>query len=353
MNKKRRNSSVELLRILSMLTIVGVHYFGCCDTENKLLQGGSLSFETFLMVKLLFSYGVNIFVIITGYYMVGRWEVNIRKAFDLLWWIAFYGIIMFGISIAIGINSFTVAGMVKTLFPILWNMRWFVKAYIILFLLVPYINVMLDNINKRQHEIIIAVLLILFSLWPFLLPCPPMDDYGFSYNHFIVLYIISAYLRKYVTTVNTKICICLFLTSTLLLFAIMHVDQSLPIMGTMKTMAIAHNSPLKLVACFSLFLLFANREWYHKTVNTLAASAFAVYVIHGDFNTMEYMFTILLKGNACQYGWMWLPHLLSVLVTVYLVCFAIDYAVKKSIGKVFSQLFDKIRILNCRISTKQ
>lgn len=352
MSKKSRNSSIELLRILSMLTIIGVHLFGACKTEYFLASGGKVSYEFFSFVKLLFSYGVNIFVIITGYYMVNRNEVSIRKAFDLLWQISFYGAILFGVSLAIGINTFSFAGLTKSLFPILGGLRWFVKAYIILYLLIPFINVALNNISQTQHKSLIVILVILFSIWPFILPYPPMDDYGFSYNHFVVLYVISAYLRKYITEIRTTVCCVLFLTSTLLLFGLMHIDTQLPIISTMKEMVLAHNSPIKLVACFSLFMIFAKAEWYANWVNTLAASAFAVYVIHGDFNTMGWMFTRLLRGVDFQCGWMWLPHLAATLFVVYFSCFVIDWLVRSSIAKCFNNLFDRIKILNIKISTK-
>lgn len=347
---RNRNSSVELLRIFSMLTIVGVHYFEACQTEKLLrVGGGELSYELYELINLLFSYGVNIFVIITGYYMVSRTEVNLRKAFDLLWQIAFYGCILFGVSIVTGLQNFSLPGLVKSIFPILFNLRWFVKAYIILYLFIPFINVAINNISRIQHKSLIIILVVLFSIWPFILPYPPMDDYGFSYNHFVVLYVIAAYLRKYVTEIQTKTCCTYFIVSTILLYGLLHIDTQIPILSTMKVMALAHNSPIKLVACFSLFLMFAKVEWHISWVNTIAVSAFAVYVIHGDFNTMHWMFTSLLRGDSYQYSWLWLPHLVVTLLLIYVSCFAIDYVYRNSIGKCFNWLFDKMSFLNFKI----
>ena len=347
--KGDRNSSVELLRILSMLTIVGVHYWGCCGTLDKISPKDS-SYEVMKVLELLFSYGVNIFVIITGYFMIDRMEVNFRKAFDLLWQIAFYGSILFFVSVAISINSFSLGGLLKSIFPILGGLRWFVKAYIILYVLAPYINRLLNSTSQKSHRLLIVILCLLFSVWPFLLPYPPVDDYGFGYSNFIVLYVIAGYLKKYVQQIHVGKCLAFFVVSSSLLFFLMHVETNLPVLVTMKTMALAHNSPIKLVACFSLFLMFVRMTWYNKAVNILAASAFSVYVIHGDFNTMEWMFTDLLRSKDYQEAWIWLPHFLCVLVVVYVVCFVIDTAVRHTVGRIWTKIFDRIRWLNFRIS---
>ena len=343
-----RNSAIEFLRILSMLTIVGVHYWGACHT-TEIIERNDNSYMVLKMLQVLCSYGVDIFVIITGYYMIGRTFVNIRKVFDLIWEIAFYGAILYCLSIQIGINTFTLPGLIKAVFPFLIGLRWFVKAYIILFLLIPFINKVLNAIDKKAHLSLASILLILFSLWPFILPYPPMDDYGFSFNNFIVIYVIAAYIRKYVYEYDVKWCVWAFFISTLLSYFLMVLPDGGGIFSIMKVMVLAHNSPLQIVACFSLFMLFLKMEWHNRYINMLAASAFSVYVIHGEFNIMQWMFAILFRGNQFQYGWVWLLHWFGTILIVYIVCFIIDSIVKSTILRIFSICFDECKYLNLTI----
>lgn len=343
-----RNSSIELLRIIAMLSIVSVHYWSCLKTQQNLKDQG-FSYEIFLILNQLMEYGVNIFVIITGYYMATAKSISIRKAFDLLWDIALYGSIMFFISIAIGINSFSLSGLIKSIFPIMSGLRWFVKAYIILYLLIPFINKVLQNITSKQHLILIGILLALFSFWPFILPNPPMDDYGFSYNHFIVLYIIASFFRLHKNDVPLRWSWTIFIISSLLIWGLIHLNISLPIFSTMKTMALAHNCPIKIAASFSIFLIFNKYNWHNKSINILAASAFSVYVIHGDFNIMQWMFETLFHGKEFQQGWGWIFHWGFTIIMIYLICFVINNLVKKTIGTILCRIFDKVAILNLKI----
>jgi len=346
--KSKRNSAIELLRIFSMLAVIGVHYLSCCKTAEHIIPENQ-TYELLNLTELLLSYGVNMFVIITGYFMVGNRESNFRKVFDLLWEVCFYGIILYCISLIYGIQHFSTGILFKSMFPLLFGLRWFVKAYVILYLLSPFINVGLDYISKEKHMILIIILGCFFSLWPFLMPSPPLDDYGFSYNHFIVLYIIANYLKKYVHQYSLKKCFLYLIASSAVSYLLMLSTFDFPIFSTMKAMSLAHNSPFNVISCFSLFMIFAHFSWYNKWINLFAASAFAVYIIHGDFNTMGYLFSNVLKGTDYQTDWIWFFHLLISIIIIYIGCFVFDFIMKQTILKIFHMLFDKVKILNLRI----
>ena len=68
--KRERDSGMELLRIFAMLLVIGVHAFsyGGFYAEAK-AQGGHVAAAA-LFMKLATRAAVNIFVIITGYFMV-------------------------------------------------------------------------------------------------------------------------------------------------------------------------------------------------------------------------------------------------------------------------------------------
>ena len=80
MNK--RKSNLELLRILSILMIITIHYFLYmmnCDFNN--LNNFSQT-NNFYLVRILESFciiGVNLFALITGYFMIKKESVNIKK----------------------------------------------------------------------------------------------------------------------------------------------------------------------------------------------------------------------------------------------------------------------------------
>ena len=296
---KTRNSSVELLRILSMLTIVAVHYLGNNDLQ-ELTKTLSLEGGCFIVLNTVFNYGVNIFVIISGYYMCETTEVCIIKILKLLFDVAFYGICMYFVGVFFGVNNFSSFEIIKAMFPIFAGHRWFVKAYMVMFLLAPFTGKLLSNLNQKAHLTLIFICTIFLPLWPSFFPYPPIDDYGFDFVHFILLFIISGYLRKYIKIINEKICVLLLVGSSLVTVSVKMVSSagiSIPGLSVFTGYALAHNNPFNIIACCSVFLLFAKREFHSKVINLLAASSFAVYLIHGDPNMMKFIFNRLFFLN--------------------------------------------------------
>lgn len=351
--KSTRNSSVELLRILSMLTIVGVHYLGN-NSLNELSNSFTVEGEFFIIIKTLLNYGVNIFVIISGYYFSDKTECSVRKVVKLLFDVSFYGFCMYLISILVGVNSFSISGLGKSVFPLFAGYRWFIKAYIVMYLLSPFVAKLLCHISQKAHLSLIVVSGLFLSLWPYFLPSPPIDDYGFSFVNFILLFIIAGYLRKYINIIKAGYCVLLFLGCTAVTVSL----QTLKCagitgfgIGSIASYSLAHNSPFNILACCCVFLLFVKRSYYSKVINFFAASAFAVYLIHGDFNMMGFIFNNIFKSDQFQNGTIWIPHMFVTCVLIYVICVAIDFLKIHSVDILINKMFDKIRIINYRIKS--
>lgn len=347
--KKTRNSSIELLRIFSMLSIVIVHYWHSLNSDY-LITPSNPSFEVYKILKVIMNYGVNIFVIISGYFMVGRTEVNVRKVFNLVWEICFYGTVILLIALLLGTHTFSLTHFAKVEFPYICTTgKWFVRAYIIMYLFVPFLNRLIANISQKSFKTLLCILIALFSIWPFILPYPPMDDWGYSWNHFVLLYLIAAYLRLYVQKVSMKLLVVLFVFCTMINYFLEIANTDIPIISNMSAMVGAHNNPFSMIACFSLFLIFANYQWYSRVVNSVAATAFTVYVLHTDPTIGGWYWNGIFNGGAYQHGWVWLPHLVLTSITIYGICTVLSLLVKQTFERLWTPLFDRIRMINLLI----
>lgn len=67
--------------------------------------------------------------------------------------------------------------------------------YIVLFLLIPFINILLNNIDKETYKKLLIVILLVFSLWDSIMSNKIIADSGYGIVNFIVLYIIGGYLK--------------------------------------------------------------------------------------------------------------------------------------------------------------
>ena len=185
---ENRKSNVELLRIVAMLMIIGLHFFGYANAAS--IYDGVQSANSYFW-KIAESFcvgGVNIFVLISGWFLTNKGSVNIRKIVDLIIQVAFWSGIGFLLICLFGISPFNIKTMIKVMLPYFFGMRWFVTAYIIYFLLIPFLNAGLSALGKKSHRILLFICGFLFCVWPSFLPNPPLDDYGYSFVHFIFLY---------------------------------------------------------------------------------------------------------------------------------------------------------------------
>lgn len=94
---------------------------------------------------------VNTFVLISGYFLTGHKSVKIKKVVELYLIMCFYNILFFVIGCAVGLYTFSIKG-VYAVVSFLVSRKWFLKTYIIFMLLVPFLNKLVDNMNKSEHK---------------------------------------------------------------------------------------------------------------------------------------------------------------------------------------------------------
>lgn len=345
-----RKSNIELLRILAMLCIVGVHYLSGSNAIDNIV-GGEHNIA-YIILETILGAGVNIFVLITGYFMIEKREICIRKILKLLFDIAFYGLSIFIITLIIGINQISALGMIKSVVPILFGYRWFVKAWMICYIFIPFINKTLISLNRKEFQILIIIMVILFSIWPFFIPNPPLDDYGYSFWHFIFIYVIAAYIRRFPINIKIRNTVIILLFSWISTIVISFLGNSnMLILKNMYGYKWALNSPFMILSSCMIFILFQNIKIknYNKLINKLAKSAFAVFLIHGDFNIMEYLFKNICKADRMYATYMWVPYMFICISIIYFICFLVDLIKIHSVDIVINYIFNKIKICNYRI----
>lgn len=334
--KPPRDSNIELLRILMMLVIIAHHYVVNSGIAPLILRGVQLySFN--LAFALCFGFGgkmaINVFVLITGYFMC-RKEFRWRKVVNLLCLMVFYRYVIYVAFLLTGYEAFNLKEFVKTvLFVPLEFGKGFSSSFLGLYVLVPFINKAIQNFEKKDLQRLILTLLFLFTvLSSFLL------NTAFEYiGWYVTVYLIGAYLHLYPVELLEKRKNCLWLTlATLFLcyasvivisFAALKMKRNLPVYwfvsDSNKILAVA-----TAVAFFCLFKTF--RIGHIKVINTLAASTFGILLIHASSDTMRNWLWNDVMQTAQAYTQRLFPlYAFAAVFTVYIVCFAIDFARKQ------------------------
>lgn len=196
---KRRMANYELLRILAMLMVITLHYLN--HTGSLLVPGeaadgrriaGSL-IEAFCIVA------VNVYVLISGYFLVEA-GFKVKRILILVCQVWFYALLIPVIMLGTGIfgGEGGIYRLVQYVLPLQTEHYWFATSYVLLYLFTPLLNVAVKSMGKRQLQVTVAGLLLLFCGVKSVMPIELVTDrYGYDFGWFLCIYLVAAYIRLY------------------------------------------------------------------------------------------------------------------------------------------------------------
>ena len=278
---QERSSNIELLRILSMFLVLMIHYI----PSRTLPTHDTLAHDTLgtlfdLELRSISFVCVNCFILISGYFGI-RWKL---KSFsNLLFQILFWAIIC-PVIVSAATDSSNATDLFKTLYHNTFS-RWFIEAYIGLYILAPMINRFIEKSTHRELGIFILAFYLFSTLFGYLGKAYDFNK-GMSIISLVGLYLIGAYLRrKYVY-------LGVYLVTGFIMVAI----AALILKAGFSITPYSYLNPLIVLESIALFLFFKKLNIGSiKWINYIAVSSFAVYLIHNDLSIKP------LYCAACDY----------------------------------------------------
>lgn len=184
--KAPRQSNLELSRILAMYLIV-MHHFSVHGGVSIWSGSAPLSFNFYLdqLLSTGGKIGVNLFVLITGYFLAKKFSKFSSLVY--LWIKTFsYVIIFFLLFCALGLHPFSWSSLVSCFFPIRNDFYWFVSAYFLLILLSPFITIGIKALGQRKLFAFLLIFGFFWSVIPTLTTKP--EYYGSTLFWFVYLF---------------------------------------------------------------------------------------------------------------------------------------------------------------------
>lgn len=344
MNK--RNSKLELLRIISIIMIIISHYTAHNNVVNYTLP---LGFNRFILeFSLLGNIGVVVFILISGYFMINQKKIKLKKLIRLVFQTFFYSCFIYVLFVILKYNTFNITDFIKACLPITFKEYWFATAYILLYLFSPFINIFLNNLSKEKYIMFIVLEIALFSILPIV---TNNDFYGNELIQFVMFYSIGGYIRLHISEQNAKSkkinLYLLFLSIAFLTFSIIIFDVlgiKYDIFLNKSSYFFQRNSPIILMLAVSLFNTFAfAKPKYNKVINELSSLTFGVYMIHDNKYIRMIIWSKIFKISNYVNCWYMIFHLIGCVTLIYIVCSVIEGIRKNIIEKnLFIKLEDKI-----------
>lgn len=343
-----RNSNIELFRILSMLLIIAHHYVvnsGLTSAEGPIFSNiWSLPSQFLLQFGAFGKIGINCFVLITGYFMC-KSRITVKKFVKLLFEVMFYKLIICSVFWVSGYAPITLKSVLNAIIPFKSIAQNFTGTYLVFFLCIPFLNILIHNLNEKQH----IKLLLLSSFIYILFGSIPGFSVNMNYvSWYITLYFIASYIRLYPKKIynNTKFwglttlcCVILSLLSVVACSYIgMKINRTIPFFFVADS-----NKLLAVLTGLCSFMFFKNINIKQsKFINTISATTFGVLLIHANSDIMRQWLWKDICNNIAAYNCAWLPlHAVACVVIIFISCSVIDMLRIRFIEKPFFAFWDK------------
>lgn len=281
---KIRQSNIELLRIIAMLQVLLIHAnFGslgsptalemCCNTVDSLFR---IVFQT---ISVCF---VDVFILISGWF-------GIRLSWNGLWkfifqWL-FFTIGLYITSLLL-FNDWISIERIKNCFS-----NWFVLSYLLLYIISPVLNHFTEHASKNEFKIVLFLFFLYQTVlgWMFTGLLSFIDD-GYSPISFCGLYLLARYCRLYTPTfISGSAKRDLKYIFLLIVFNVFIFSLPLILFGSIGGgKFLSYISPTTIVMALFVLIFFSKLTITNKAVNWLAASCFAVFLIHTEPHVMPY-----------------------------------------------------------------
>lgn len=299
-----RESSYELLRILAMLMIIAFHIMSRA-VNDQLAQTDRLAFtdaviyRKLALVVVVFPFGHignDLFLLISGYFLAGREQINIgRTASKLLSQLAFASILLLLVPIAIINQEIGYHYMLFTA-EAFHTLSWFVGYYFAVILIAAVVlNRVLGRWERREQ---LAFILVLFALVSFSYSRELMRAISNDLPQLVMgvcLYAMGGYIRKYnpfgqlrtwvpVLTVVLAYVLVLISQWNATTFRIEEYLRS----GSQEVFQhtfLAYDTYYALVVLIAvaMFELFRRIPSFHvRVINYLSSASFMVYLLHDN-----------------------------------------------------------------------
>ena len=162
-NAKKRQTNIEILRILLTLMVITVHYNsnGLTGGAFSKVNAGTIGSELLYLLEALCIVCVNGFVLITGYFSYKQKTISVTKIGTLLFWVISYNWIEYVVAILLGKEQFNIITAIGKFVP----NNWYVMIYVALLVISPYLNIVIEKLSKEKLVTLSVVLFCVFPVW--------------------------------------------------------------------------------------------------------------------------------------------------------------------------------------------
>ena len=275
----RRQTNMELLRILAMFLVLAVHanFYSLGTPTAETIASNPVASATRIILCVTCCMCVNLFILISGWFSI---KPSLRGFSKFVFQCLYFSLGIYAIMLLWGKAQLSLLDISRCFYLTPWD--WFVKAYIGLYIIAPALNALAEKFSKRQLEYFLISFYLFQTIYS-VRGSAPFIESGYSTFSFIGLYMIGRYLSKYGLPKITNCILFLSVIVPILLASLIYFVDASRDTFMFSGMCLSYANPIMIVAAASLTLLFSRfKIGYNRYINFISASAFAAYLFHYD-----------------------------------------------------------------------
>lgn len=283
MKKKVRESNIELLRMLAMFLVLLVHadFFSIGRPSATDIQTNLLDSTLRIFFEALSIVCVNVFVLISGWFGI---RPSLKGISNFIFQCLFFLISIYVVTLLIGTSTLSLKGIAGCFAAT--QLNWFIKAYILLYILSPVLNAFVENAKRNTFRNVLLTYFVFTCTYGWSGAAEFMMG-GYSTLFFIGLYLLARYVRIYSPrfSMYSKSTYIIIYFTVAILVTILCIFPPF-FLGFDFQPWWRYNSPTVIITALSLLLAFSKMEIRSGFVNLCGASCFAVFLLHTNPNTI-------------------------------------------------------------------
>lgn len=195
---KKRNINIDFVKCLAVFFVISVHFFLNNGFYDKIIEGRTM--YVFIIMRSLFMICVPLFLVTTGYLMKNKklekeYYIKINKTLSI-YIISTIMIIIY--QIVYLKYHLSLKTIIREILEFDIGYCWYIKMYIGLYILIPFINLIYNNLKTKKEKKILIISMMILTSFPgitnikyHLLPDWWLELYPLTY------YFWGAYLKEY------------------------------------------------------------------------------------------------------------------------------------------------------------
>lgn len=357
--RKNREINFELMRIVSMLLIVTCHVI---DSGN-LISNCTNDTLSIVFEILMFLTRVHVcsFMLLTGYFQ-SKSKFKLKKLLMMFLQVFFYLILFFLIALKMGlVSDLHLIDIVKLVMPSSISEYWFVSAYIITYIFSDYINKFINRITRKEHRNIIILGFFVLCVLPYLSGLRFLNNNGFNFFHFIYLYIVGAYLRKfplkktyhfkrmnknaYIMFMSLLFISMFMLNYFIILFSSrIHGANSIftYISDNILIVKYCYSNPFTIIQSIAYFEIFNCIRIKNRLISYISKNVLGVYLFHENFYVKKVLYKYLKIDTGMYYSYKKFVYFIVAIIVIFVIGITIEI-IRRFIEKSVIMLIKRIK----------